>query len=266
MSKENIMFDRQTDEVFPTYNFISRFAFHISRFTAFTLAEVLITIGVIGVVASMTIPTLINSYQKQQYVAGLQKAYTTWDQISKKLQSDYSCIGNLVCTGLFDTGTTTSTLGTKLVTYFKVAKDCGVTKTGDCWPVNFNYHYDGSGSGLNYNTLNTYYKFTTLDGMSIAIHNYADDSAYNCTQSKGTGPLTSTCFAVDFDINGLKEPNRAGRDTFTFRVIKTGEVFVSGTVYDTYPYTTYCDPTIAADTSNGYCAGKIQAEGWQMNY
>ena len=34
---------------------------------AFTLAEVLITLGIIGVVAAMTIPTLISNYQKKQF-------------------------------------------------------------------------------------------------------------------------------------------------------------------------------------------------------
>ena len=38
---------------------------------SFTLAEVLITLGIIGVVAAMTIPTLISNYQKKEYVARL---------------------------------------------------------------------------------------------------------------------------------------------------------------------------------------------------
>lgn len=38
---------------------------------AFTLAETLITLGVIGVVAALTLPTLINSYKKQVTTARL---------------------------------------------------------------------------------------------------------------------------------------------------------------------------------------------------
>ena len=41
----------------------------------FTLAEVLITLGIVGVVASMTLPTLNNNVQKQTYEAGAKKAY-----------------------------------------------------------------------------------------------------------------------------------------------------------------------------------------------
>src|SRR5574344_3080672 len=58
-----------------------------SRFkkSAFTLAEVLIVLGIIGIVASMTIPTLMNKVAKQEYVAGLKKFYSTqmngWAQL-----------------------------------------------------------------------------------------------------------------------------------------------------------------------------------------
>lgn len=44
------------------------------KIRAFTLAEVLITLGVIGVVAAMTLPTLIQNYQEQEYVNKLKKA------------------------------------------------------------------------------------------------------------------------------------------------------------------------------------------------
>src|SRR5574344_610606 len=45
--------------------------------TAFTLAEVLIALGIIGIVARMTIPTLMNKVAKHEYVAALKKFYST---------------------------------------------------------------------------------------------------------------------------------------------------------------------------------------------
>ena len=50
---------------------------------AFTLAEVLITLGIIGVVAALTIPSLISNYQKNQTVTQLQKFYTNMNQAIK---------------------------------------------------------------------------------------------------------------------------------------------------------------------------------------
>ena len=47
----------------------------MKKFAAFTLAEVLITLAIIGVVAALTIPTVIINYQKKMYVTQLKKAY-----------------------------------------------------------------------------------------------------------------------------------------------------------------------------------------------
>lgn len=49
---------------------------------AFTLAEVLITLGIIGIVAAMTLPALIGKYQKNQTLTQLKKAYTEISQPS----------------------------------------------------------------------------------------------------------------------------------------------------------------------------------------
>ena len=57
--------------------------------TAFTLAEVLITLGIIGVVAAMTLPTLINNYNKAVAVAKLQKAYSAMNQAFKMAEVKY---------------------------------------------------------------------------------------------------------------------------------------------------------------------------------
>ena len=49
----------------------------------FTLAEVLITITIIGVVAALTIPTLITNYQKQETIVKLKKIYAVMNQALK---------------------------------------------------------------------------------------------------------------------------------------------------------------------------------------
>ena len=55
---------------------------------AFTLAEVLITLGIIGVVAALTLPTLIQNHQKQVYVTQLKKAYSTLNNAINKMAVD----------------------------------------------------------------------------------------------------------------------------------------------------------------------------------
>lgn len=68
----------------------------------FTLAEVLITLGIIGVVASLTIPVLMNSYARNSTVTRLQKVYTVLSQAIKLSEVDngptntwnYGAVGN----------------------------------------------------------------------------------------------------------------------------------------------------------------------------
>ena len=50
------------------------------KIRAFTLAEVLITLGIIGVVAAMTLPSLMNKIQKRDTAARLKKFYSAMNQ------------------------------------------------------------------------------------------------------------------------------------------------------------------------------------------
>ncbi len=54
---------------------------------AFTLAEVLITLGIIGVVAAMTLPSLVGNYKKKQAVTQLQKVYTVLNQALRQSEA-----------------------------------------------------------------------------------------------------------------------------------------------------------------------------------
>ena len=69
----------------------SRFTSHFSlnRKVAFTLAEVLITLGIIGIVASLTLPNIIYNYQKHVVETRLQKFYSTINQAVRLTEQDY---------------------------------------------------------------------------------------------------------------------------------------------------------------------------------
>lgn len=59
------------------------------RKIAFTLAEVLITLGIIGIVAALTMPALIDNHNKQVVVARIQKFYSTMNQAIARAEVDY---------------------------------------------------------------------------------------------------------------------------------------------------------------------------------
>ena len=110
---------------------------------AFTLAEVLITLGIIGVVAAMTIPTLINDYEKKETVTALQKMYSTINQAVK-----ISEIENGSMTGWgspatdFDSTQSKDWWNTYFVPYsdLSVLKTCNSSNWADCWSSNAKVH------------------------------------------------------------------------------------------------------------------------------
>lgn len=231
---------------------------------AFTLAEVLIVIGIIGIVAEMVIPGIIISVQGQTYTTSFRKAYSETTNILNQIASDGGCIGDLSCSGMYDAGTDATSTGQTFSKYFKVAKTCG-TASQQCWANQTNWNYDGSaGTNTNYNT-NGYYTFITADGMSFAI---------NSNSSSTVGCTTASCGNIVVDINGTKKPNTYGRDTFLFIIYTKpnpgSNINSIVTAYGQpgiYPWNAgganHCSPS---DKSGWYCGGRIMEKGWTMDY
>ena len=118
----------------------------------FTLAEVLITLGIIGVVAAMTIPTLIAKYQERQTVSQLLKVYSTFASAYQMVQAEYGTIDTWGMTAT-DTGEVDEE-GNKIYDhsaqklfierfkkYLKISKQCEVGKV--CFP-GASYSLDGT--------------------------------------------------------------------------------------------------------------------------
>ena len=82
---------------------------------AFTLAEVLITLGIIGIVAAMTLPVLITSNKNKQLETGLKRSYSLIQQALEMYQAE---------TGERITQDTVS-VKKLLIKYIKTARDCG---------------------------------------------------------------------------------------------------------------------------------------------
>lgn len=259
--------------MFDKFNYKKSLAFKLSYKFAFTLAEVLITVGIIGIIATIVIPVLISEYQKYTYVESLKKAYNEFDHALQQVAIDYGCPNNLICTGLFATGSDALSVGSVLVKYFKVAKDCGIEQDQGCWPSSTNANYDGS-SGTNYDFDNysTGYKFITADGMSFMIENpYNGNCGMNLSSGK-YGYLTKYCGRFYVDVNGLKGPNYYGRDTFQFRISNGKGIMLypcggaDDQSYQWWDSHNTCKPEYPANKQGIYCAGRVMEEGWQMNY
>lgn len=229
----------------------------------FTLAEVLITLAVIGVVAAMAIPGMVNSTNKQEYTTALLKAYSTLSNASQKIMQENGCVGSLKCTGLFsdnDVTTRENAFATEFVKYVSSPslelrpsnakgcfKDVVVKKIdGRDWTVFSGNLYDW-----------TQPKVGLGDGMCSIL--FAPSG--NCTDEMNGEKY---CALTYIDINGKKGPNQWGRDTFRFHFMEDGSVKPYG--YETSQATVEANCNTSGAASDGYsCAFKVIKEG-KMNY
>ena len=200
--KENIFTD--TD--------FSRFTSHFSlKRTAFTLAEVLITLGIIGVVAAMTMPTLINQTNEKETVVKLKKVYSILQNAYKMAELENSEITNWYSSS--DTPKDNMAMFyNNLKPYLKIAKDCE-DKSG-CLTEGPIKTLDGRDYN-DYNNNSNEYKFILTDGTTMWFYWNGGNA---CT------PDTDECGNIKVDINGKKGKYAFGRDVFIFNITPKGIV------------------------------------------
>ena len=189
----------------------------------FTLAEVLITLVIIGVIAALTIPALINKTNEQDTVTSVKKAYTILSQAYQKTIAEEG--ETYVWLSDETDQIATETLGKLLVKHFNILENCGITTTGHCFP-DVIYKRFNDDDHINFNQ-STYYKLRLNDGMSLAICGWKD--VHNTFGE--TLPLRNIIGYYNIDINGDKGPNIWGKDMFLFYITKYG-VIPSGTPSD----------------------------------
>lgn len=195
--------------------------------TAMTLAEVLITLGIIGVVCAFTIPTLIKNTQDAEFKSALQKEVSVLSQATMQMASDNG--GTLQ--GLFQY-TNTSLNVNSLITYIPSLKVCNNNvDTNGCWHKNGNwYAYDGTKN----NATNIYLNnggIILKDGSLLLVSYTASSTCTNAwmdMENSGTrNPEVGIqdCEIIFIDVNGFKGPNRTGKDIFALSLREPGIVY-----------------------------------------
>jgi len=210
---------------------------YIKIFKAFTLAEVLITLGIIGVVAALTIPTLVKNYQKTQTVTQLKKAYTTLAQAVKQSE-----IANGNCAD-WDWGTDgdaasiRQSFDTLWAPYLRISNFC--TTLGECGYSNGINNLAGAGAnGVVSPTTRT--TLVLSDGTVLIIW--------------------VSIKAIVVDINAGKRPNIYGKDVFYFILDASKGLMPTGYNLSTNTVNNDC----STSGTGYYCASKIMRDGWEM--
>jgi len=169
----------------------------VTKFTpAFTLAEVLITLGIIGVVAAMTIPNLMAKISEKRYQASYRKAYSTLNQALKSMLDDGHVIDLKSNKGEVyqDDGPIGDAFKT-LSTYFAGVTTCFDKNADSCWACN------GQSGQVSANTNNgkgcVKSRPAFIDASGIAYYLYAGSE-----------------WPILVDVNGFSGPNELGKDRY----------------------------------------------------
>ena len=189
---------------------------------AFTLAEVLITLGIIGVVAAMTIPTLVSKTTANRYRAQYKKTVATLSQAARLSQSqydfDFAGLEGTCINPANDNPENVMTIcailnGTLTGASFHYIKDLNM-KNGLKYGNNISANIK-SGSFLSRGgyMINGGYAYILSDGSLVAINYQAGqfpctlDLAQSVLDTNPTGQGLSECFGF-IDVNGVEGPNK----------------------------------------------------------
>ena len=231
-SHSEIEYPKEVSQLLKTKAGLHRQKSRNDRF-GFTLAEVLITLGIIGIVAALTLPTVINNTKKKEHQEALKKAYSTLQQAFLMYQND---IGEVPTKSSFNTET--GGFKKAILPYFQVAIDCGLgTNFYDCVRGGGSPYYNYNNTAKPDTGLLNDGQFITADGMMYLFEN-SRNGKY---------------IFVSVDVNGYKRlPNKWGHDLFTFELTDDGKLLPMGAVGTRYEgqENIYCSKT-SSDNLNG---------------
>ena len=222
------------------------------RMTAFTLAEVLITLGIIGIVAAMTIPNLMTKNIQKQTVVKLQKAISIMNQAYKMSFDD---VGEANINEAFEMGAD-KYFETYWAPYIKAAVLCNTYQQCGYKRLNPWTLPNGNDAPISLVADDSRVAFYTNDGFLYVI---LTASGIRIIDGKIEYTKNSS---IIVDLNGNEGPNRFGRDVFMLKRISDG-----GGVQP-YGYN-LSDATVNSSCINLWygntCAEKIRRAGWRID-
>ena len=167
----------------------------------FTLSEVLITLGIIGIVAALTIPGLITKCKEMQYRVTYKKVYSSLNQAMKYAQEDDG-IDLTLSAKRINGVMRTNNIGEifKYISrYYKATTTCFDNNADKCWVCEkgeAGYIPNGAPDWLGCNKRS--YSFVDANGVAYYLYSNSE-------------------FPILIDVNGNRKPNQLGRDRFVMK-------------------------------------------------
>ncbi|MDD3149200.1 MAG: prepilin-type N-terminal cleavage/methylation domain-containing protein [Candidatus Gastranaerophilales bacterium] len=225
------------------------------RYTAFTLAETLIVIAIIGIIASIVTPMLFGTTSDAELKAAWKKSYSDLSQVTQLLVVDNG--GTLA--GAFPGDLAGSEdLKNAFASKLNIIKDCSGTST-----------YGGSGNGVSadgcwHAGVDWFY----LNGTSISnqyqgglILNNGSLIRFNVDKSNCSSPVGdyTRCGYINVDVNGFKKPNTVGKDIF-YMNLTLNSLIPHGARGINDPSTTCIESSTASTNTGSGCSAKYLYE------
>lgn len=222
--------------------------------SAFTLAEVLITLGIIGIVSAMTLPTLIGKINQVKTEAILKEDYAILQQVLKLAESQDASVDTIPdnMPGLknwFDIF---------IMPNLKTGSVCYDSR--GCWTSGDSYNLSGNTVMYNRKGLGIGYGIITIrlyNGSNLCLDGYSAGDMLRLF-----GIKTTTSFAIYIDTNGDKLPNTVGKDIFVVGW-KEGNLVPAGTDVSMEEVNSNCSVTATGNNAGYYCMRKIMTGGWK---
>lgn len=178
---------------------------------AFTLAEVLIVIGIIGIVAELTIPELYANFQDQVYKTAFKKNYSELNQALMDYNAENAATFNFVDTSFWN--------------YFKKSKTCNSSITEGCWHANNTAkclnggYFNGIKVGMN--ILSNKSGAILNDGTLMSIVSAIPSASSSISVCSTFLPIFEGEKNPGFimDVNGFQAPNVLGQDILYIQYI-----------------------------------------------
>jgi len=198
--------------------------------TAFTLTELMITLMIIGLIASITIPSLINKYQDQQYTVQLRKMYSELNQAFIKMRSENLAMYGNITYLWFIPIVTSSFWDTPANSLASVMQYRKIVNNNTLFKANQYRLYKGNIYNSSPNQCGNTEKTIILNNgayVSICLLNiepYDPGVIFNDVYTHGI---------IMVDLNGEKKPNMAGMDLHSFFIVSRPQ---SKDLYELRPY------------------------------
>ena len=214
----------------------------------FTLAEVLITLSIIGVVAALTAPALTKNSGQAKIGPSLAKFVNTFETAGGLMMQEQSLTRFVDA----DAGESISSLPME-----ELANNMLMAPTTEA----YNYYPPNGGTAT---TIAAGSAYVLKDGSIMGVLPYA-----TVTNLGDKGAYKGTIADIIYDINGNAGKNRAGKDVFMFVLDNSGTLvpYGSNTYKYLYPsFKTACDADGSTLAAGLACTGAIADNSWKVDY